>query len=129
ITRIMGYNASLQQNEQYQRNIDAAKAWVETTEDALAGINDVLQRARELAVSGADGSKSSAARQAIAMEIDELIGVLIQMGNSSLGGRYLFAGHQTTTVPFTRDKSLLATEPTSVVYHGDTGALQWEIAP
>ena len=129
ITRIMGYNVSLQQNEQYQRNIEAAKAWLDSTEDALAGINDALQRARELAVSGADGSKPPSARKAIAMEVDELVGVLVQMGNSSLGGRYLVAGHQTTNAPFTRDKSLLATEPSSVVYHGDKGTLQWEIAP
>ena len=52
ITRIMGYATSLQQNEQYQRNLDAAESWINTTEDALAGMNDVLQRARELAVSG-----------------------------------------------------------------------------
>src|SRR5690554_4549907 len=63
ITRIMGYITSLQQNAQYQRNIDAAESWINTTEDALAGIDDVLQRARELAVSGADGSKPPEARK------------------------------------------------------------------
>ena len=69
ITRIMGYATTLQQNEQYQRNLDAAESWINTTEDALAGMNDVLQRARELAISGADGTKPAEARQAIAMEM------------------------------------------------------------
>lgn len=123
ITRIMGYATSLQQNEQYQRNLDAAESWINTTEDALAGMNDVLQRARELAVSGADGTKPAEARQAIAMEIDELINVLVQLGNTSLGGRYIFAGHKTTTVPFERNPA------GDVIYHGDQGAITWEIAP
>ena len=45
IARIMGYQASLQQNKQHQRNIDAAMSWLDTTEDALSGMTDVLQRA------------------------------------------------------------------------------------
>lgn len=147
ITRIMGYITSLQQNTQYQRNIDAAENWIHTTEDALAGINDVLQRARELAVSGADGSKPPEARRAIAMEVDELIGVVVQLANSSIGGRYIFAGYKTTSPPFERkatvseilefadydpytdsieiDGSLVQ----SIQYHGDEGKIKWEIAP
>lgn len=135
ITRVMGYITSLQQNAQYQRNLDAAETWINTTEDALAGINDVLQRARELAVSGADGTKPPEARRAIAMEVDELIGVLVQLANSSIGGRYIFAGYKTTTVPFTRDGTYSydpvnpQNSTSSISYYGDTGEIKWEIAP
>ena len=127
IARIMGYQASLQQNKQHQRNIDAAMSWLDTTEDALSGMTDVLQRARELAASGADG-KPPESRRAIAKEIDELVGVLVQLANTSFGGRHIFAGYQTTASPFSRD-AFLATEPTSVVYHGDRGEIRWEVAP
>ncbi|NLM46521.1 MAG: flagellar hook-associated protein FlgL, partial [Firmicutes bacterium] len=128
ISRIMGYTTELQQNKQYQRNIDAAQSWLESTENALAGINDVLQRARELAVSGADGTKPQEARDAIAMEVDELIDVLLQLANTSVGGRYIFAGYKTTSLPFTRDK-FQPLPADRVAYHGDSGALRWEIAP
>ncbi len=126
ISRIMGYTTALQQNDQYQRNIDAAQSWLESTENALAGVNDVLQRARELAVYGADGTKPPEAREAIAMEVDELIDVLVQLANTSMGGRHIFAGYKTTSIPFTRDKSL---SQNSVTYHGDDGDVRWEIAP
>lgn len=129
IARIMGYTSSLKQNEQYLNNIHAAQSWINTTEDALIGINEVLQRARELAVAGASDAQPPDARNAIAMEVDELVGVLVQMGNSSYGGRYVFAGYKTTSAPFERDKTLLATNPTSVTYQGDEGKLAWEVAP
>jgi len=131
ITRIMGYITSLQQNAQYQRNIDAAESWINTTEDALAGINDVLQRARELAVSGADGSKPPEARKAIAMEVDELVGVVVQLANTSLGGRYIFAGYKTTSPPFERKATVseILSLVQSIQYHGDEGKIKWEIAP
>ena len=107
IARIMGYQASLQQNKQHQRNIDAAMSWLDTTEDALSGMTDVLQRARELAVSGADGPKPPESRRAIAKEIDELVGVLVQLANTSFGGRHIFAGYQTTASPLVAIKASL----------------------
>lgn len=129
VSRVMGYNSTLQQNEQYRKNIDAAQSWMETTEDALHGMTEVLHRVRELTVAGASDTMSQSARDAIAMEVDELNDALTHLANSSYQGRYIFAGFKTTTVPFTRDKELLLTEPSSVVYHGDSGSIKWEIAP
>lgn len=40
--------------EQYQRNVKDAQSWLETTEDTLAKIGDILQKARELAVQGGE---------------------------------------------------------------------------
>lgn len=122
VSRIMGYNSTLDQNVQYQQNIQSATSWLHTSEDAMEGINSVLQRARELTVGAASDTMSSDARRAIAMEIDELINVLVQLGNSSYEGRSLFSGFQTTTTPFLRDD-------TGVTYLGDGGHIAWEIAP
>ena len=128
--QVLSYNTAISRNEQYQKNISAAKSWMDITEDSLQGINDVLQRARELALSGANGTMSQSARDAIAMEVDELTNVLVQMGNSSYQGRYIFAGFKTGDVPFTRDKNLLTEgENSSVAYHGNQGNLSWEVAP
>ena len=130
VARVMSHTSALARNEQYQKNIEAAHSWMNATEDALIGIGEVLQRARELAVTGANGSMSESARKALAMEIDELTNILVQMGNSSYEGRYIFAGFQTNTVPFSRDTGLLAEgAETSIAYHGDQGSLNWEVAP
>jgi flagellar hook-associated protein 3 FlgL len=129
-TRVMSYNTALAQNEQYRKNIDSARSWIESSDYVLREVNEALQRARELALTGATGTAPETARQAIAMEVDELVNVLVQFGNSAYEGRYIFAGFQTTTPPFTRDKSLLdGGADTSVVYNGDQGRISWEVAP
>lgn len=125
VNRIMGYNASLGQIEQYQRNIAAAGSWLDTTENALHHITEVLQRAQELAVRGANDVLSPEARQAIGLEVEELIGVLIQFGNTNHAGRYIFSGHQTTTAPLEQSGA----GPAGVIYAGDQGRLSWEVAP
>jgi flagellar hook-associated protein 3 FlgL len=122
IARVMGYNTALDQNQQYQKNIHAARSWVDTTEEALHGFTEVLQRARELAVAGANDPLSPEARRAIAMEVDELIGVLVQIGNTTYESRHIFAGFQTNKPAF---------EVTGAVidYMGDSGKITWEVAP
>src|SRR4249920_1714026 len=51
--------------DQYQRNIDMATATLSTAESALGSGGDLLQRARELAVQGANGSLSASERLAM----------------------------------------------------------------
>jgi flagellar hook-associated protein 3 FlgL len=122
VARVMGHNTQLAQNQQYQKNISAATSWMKTTEDALGRTGDVVQRLRELAIQGANGAMSDNAREAIVMEMDELVNVLVQLGNTSYEGRYIFAGHQTNVQPFTRSGN-------DVLYNGDQGGLKWEVAP
>lgn len=128
IARIMGYNSALDQNRQYQKNIHAIRSWVDTTEDALHGITEVLQRARELAVSGANDTLSPEARRAIAMEVEELTGVLVQIGNTRYENRHIFAGFQTNTAPLQRGANP-EDSPAGITYAGDNGKITWEIAP
>lgn len=128
IARVMGYNTALDKNEQYQKNIDTARSWVDTTEDAIHGITEILQRARELAVSGASDTLPPESRGAIAMEVDELINVLVQLGNSTYEDRSIFSGYKTTTAPFERTTDPLL-GPAGVTYSGDQGAITWEVAP
>lgn len=129
VARIMSFTTSLSKNAQYRRNINSATSWLEVTEDALHGANEVLQRTRELAIAGANGAMPPAAREAIAMEVDELTGVLVQLGNTSYEGRQVFGGFKTTTVPFVRDKDSVVPGEVTVAYQGDRGSIDWEVAP
>lgn len=124
IARVMGYNTALDQNQQYQKNIHAARSWVDITDDALHGVTEILHRARELAVAGANDTLSPEARRAIAMEVDELKGVLLQIGNTTYESRHIFAGFQTNKPAF-----VLRGDPAEMQYMGDSGKLTWEVAP
>jgi flagellar hook-associated protein 3 FlgL len=84
----------------WRRNIDDSLTWLNTTDRALDQALDVVQRAHELAVQGGNGTLSSNARALIAAEVDSLRSQFVEIGNSSLGGRFIFGGTATTTQPF-----------------------------
>lgn len=113
----MYLRARLGEIERFLASAQQASDWLEATDAALGSAQDVLARARELAVTGASDTLPAEARQALAAEVDALIDALIQVGNTSLDGRYLFGGHRTTQPPFTRSGS-------SATYNGDGGAVR-----
>jgi len=95
--------------EQYKRNVQDATSWLELTEDALASIGDILQRARELAVDAANGGvKTPDDLKKIKEEIQQLKGQIVHIGNSTYSGRYIFSGYKT-------DKKLLNEDGTFAI--------------
>ena len=112
--------------EQYQRNIVNASRTMATAEAALGSAGEVMQRARELAIQGANGSLSPADRTLIAQEIEQLTGQLVALAGTKAGDQYVFAGFQTATAPYAP-----APAGTAVVgpYLGDSGALKARIGP
>lgn len=85
----------------WRGNIHDSLEWMNTTESALSDMTDVIHTARELAVKGANGVLNASSRGAIADQIDQLLEQAAQVGNSQLGGRYLFNGTSVNTAPFT----------------------------
>jgi len=94
------YRNSLSLNEQYQKNVDSSISWVDYTEGMVSETNDVLQRARELAVQGASGTSSDESMEAIAAEINQLYEHLVSIGNSNFNGKYIFNGQNTDIRPY-----------------------------
>lgn len=79
----------------YSTNADTAERRLSLEEASLNQATDVLLRARELAVqAGGASALTDEARQAIANEVRELLGSMVDIGNAQDGeGRYLFAGN------------------------------------
>ncbi|BCV20776.1 flagellar hook-associated protein FlgL [Moorella sp. Hama-1] len=122
VARVLGFKISIAANDQYKKNMEDAKGWLDASESALGMATDVLQRARELAVYGSNGTMPKESMEALAAEVDQLFGEMVQIANSSYGGRFLFGGSQTTQRPFTDDGT----------YQGMKGSgseLKWEVAP
>jgi flagellar hook-associated protein 3 FlgL len=103
--------------EQYRKNADAARSRLEIEEGVLAQTTDMLQRARELAVQGLNGTNGASSRAKIATEIRQILGALVGAANSTdQNGDYLFAGYyQGTTLPFVDSGG------GNYVYNGDQG--------
>jgi flagellar hook-associated protein 3 FlgL len=109
----------LKSNDQYVKNIEHSKDWLNSSESALNNGGKVLQRGRELALYGANGSLSTTDRKALANEVDELHKELMNIANTKLGDRHLFSGQKTDTPAFAQDGT----------FQGDTRAIEREIGP
>ncbi|WP_432661939.1 flagellar hook-associated protein FlgL [Wukongibacter baidiensis] len=97
----MQYSTHVSQIEQYQKNADDALGWMEVTEEALDGMGDVIIRTRELVGQAAnEGGLSESDYEKIAVEIEQLEKELIDIGNYSYAGRYIFGGYNTDDPPF-----------------------------
>jgi len=100
VARALNYHTAVDETGQYRRNIDAATGWLDATDSALDAAIQSLQRARELAIQGATDSLSAEDRRTMSVEVKQLKEHLIQVGNTTFGPDYLFAGQLTTSAPF-----------------------------
>lgn len=114
----------LQQIEQYLRNLDTGTRLTAATDTALSDAGDVLQRARELGVQGANGSLSATDRQAMAQEIDQLTQQLVSDAATKVADRYVFSGFRTDVPPY------VTTGPGTVgAYQGDGNTVMCRVGP
>lgn len=93
--RALKLRTDVSEVEQYKSNIKDAQSWMDITETTLSSIGDVLHRARELAVEGANGSQSADDQMKINAEAEQLRAQLIHLANTTYAGRYIFSGYST----------------------------------
>jgi flagellar hook-associated protein 3 FlgL len=100
---IKSVNARSKLNDigQFNRNVDDAKAWMTASETAVSEINEVLKRAYELTVQASNDVLASDDRIAISNEITQLRDHLVQIGNTTLGDKFIFGGYNVTNQPYT----------------------------
>ncbi|MDQ0918577.1 flagellar hook-associated protein FlgL [Paenibacillus sp. V4I5] len=113
------YRSEVAATEQYESNVDAAISWLDYTDTALGQANTVIQRARELAVQGANGTNPQAALDSIKSEMQQLYSQMVTIGNSEFNGKYVFNGQLTDKPPYTE-----ATADTDKI---DQGEIKFEI--
>ena len=121
VQKALNLRGDLAATAQYMDTANASQGWAQATDDALADINDVLQRAREAVVQGGNGTMSQKDRNDIATQIDQLIGQAKASGNATFDGQYIFAGQKTDTAPYDPDGA--------DTYNGDTGSIIRTIGP
>ena len=99
--RILDLRRDLAAATQLQRHREGMTAALGATENAMQGIETALMRAKELALNGANGTVNADDRKVMADEADQLFQQVVQLGNTDLDGRFLFAGRASTQPPFT----------------------------
>jgi flagellar hook-associated protein 3 len=119
-TRDLSFRSTISAVGQYQANASWAKTQLNTTEQSLGSISNLLISARELATQLSDDTFDATARAGAAQQAKSILDQILQAGNADQEGRYLFSGH------LTRTQTFLAT-PTGVIYQGDQGTIYTQI--
>jgi flagellar hook-associated protein 3 FlgL len=104
------------QDTQYLQNITNLTAQSNTIDSTLSSVVTAVTQAISLSVEGANGTQSSADRQAIAQQVTGIRDQVLSLANQTYQGNYLFAGTATSTQPFVLDP----TQPDGVKYNGNT---------
>ncbi len=114
-SRVLFARTEQRGNEQFVKNLNYAKSFLEISDQTLSEVSEILMRAKELAISQAnDAGSNEQTKRAVAAEIRQLKDQMIQIGNRKLGERYIFGGFQTQESPFTQDGE----------YTGDSGEMK-----
>lgn len=88
-------------SQQYIKNINIAKSFLEFSDQSLSELSESLVRAKELAIQQAsDAGASEDTRRVVAAEVEQIYSQAVQVGNRKLGDRYIFGGFKTTNPPF-----------------------------
>jgi len=130
----------IQSSERYIKTIDSGTDRIDNMDSTFAGIENLLQRVREISVAGVNGGLSAQDMTTYGNEVGQLKEQLLSLANTQVGGTYMFGGYQTQTTPFvmnpaydplTYDPTIYnpATNPPPVLYQGDAGQMNIEIAP
>lgn len=126
--RSQTYNHILTILDQNARNIEEATNWSRTTENAVSTSIGYVQRAQELAIQAGDVTLSDEARRAIAEEVEQIIGGIVDMAGQRYRGHAVFSGTRTDQDAFTTVPGA-GGEVTAVNYEGNAEDRSTEISP
>ena len=107
----MGYGMQVNKVEQYQKNMGEVNNWLDSSDDALDGVGQVLQRLKELATNASNtGAMTKPEREAIATEIGQLREHLQDVANTKVGDKHIFSGSMTDKPLYNKEKDKITGE-------------------
>ena len=109
--KVVDYTSILSQTKQYERNINNGMVFLNSTEQAISATNNILVRVKELTVSALNDTIDANSRVMISKEVDQLYNQVVQIANTKVNGRYIFAGFKTDTAPYSTDGTYNGTYP------------------
>jgi flagellar hook-associated protein 3 FlgL len=118
MTKVIRGRHEVKKMESFLENINFSKGFINLSESALQGLQNNLQRARELAVGMANDTYAIDSRRSVAREVKEVINEVVNLGNTQYNGHFVFSGFRNRTPAFSHDGTFL----------GDDGAIYMEVA-
>lgn len=125
------YRTRLNAIDRFQNNMIDGKERLNVAYDSLGSLTEALQRARDLAVQGANSTYDHGDRIKMAMEIEEMIERAYDISLTKSKGEYVFSGTSVKTAPFrafySQNDAIGRSIITAVTYEGDGNPQNREI--
>jgi flagellar hook-associated protein 3 FlgL len=130
ISPVLSARTQIQTSTRYIETIESGLDRTDGTDGYLDGIENTLVRLKEISIATVNGSLSSEDMLTYADEVSQLRESLLDSGNAQIDGKYIFSGFSEKTMPFAAtDPTLPVSSTNPVIYNGDSGIVEFEIAP
>ncbi len=100
ISKSLRLKSLLEDKQQFQKNIEDAFGWLDSSEVAVDSMVSIVIELKEIAIEGANDTKTASERHTLAEQVEHLIERLLTLINKTYGDRYLFSGTFTKTPPY-----------------------------
>lgn len=116
--RVLAARTEERGSQQFMKNINIARSFLEFTDQSLGELSETLMRAKELAIAqSTDSGANAQTRRLASAEIEQMYKQSVQIANRKFGDRYIFGGFQTKQAPFNPQGD----------YQGDDGDIKIQI--
>jgi flagellar hook-associated protein 3 FlgL len=103
ITDIWQLNSELDETQQTQTNLDQVSTEVNTGQSALQSAVTLVEQAETYGTQGASDTSTAATRTDLANQLGAILQQLVSTANTTVEGRYIFAGDADQTTPYSID--------------------------
>ena len=103
VSELLQARATLATSQQISTNLSKVTTEVNTGEQALQTAVQQFDLVQTLGAQGATGTQSASSRAALAQQLQTIEQQFVGLANTSIGGRYIFAGDQDQTAPYIYD--------------------------
>lgn len=100
---IISYRSEIAKNERYVENCNHVQDSLSTAETFVDSVEEIMVRAKEIAIYGATDSLTATDRETLADEVAQLQESLLDLANTQESGSYIFAGYNDQVEPFSGD--------------------------
>lgn len=112
VQTIVSCRSSIVLGERYIENCNTIQNSLSSAETYIDSVLDIMERAKEIGISAANDSLSQSDLNTYLDEVSQMQDSLLGLANSQVAGKYIFAGYDDQTEPFS------GSPVTSVTYSG-----------
>ena len=106
----------IQQDDSFTQNSDLVSGQLQVADSTLGSVVTQLTRAISLATSANNGTMNASDVKSVSNQISGILDEVQSLANTNYQGQYIFAGGQTSTMPFTTSTT---NSPNVTTYNGN----------